>query len=200
MAGQSPPTERLGLPRHTSLQPVHVERDVLDLVVRVGEALIGTGSPVAETTVELQRLAAGFGVTNCHIDITFISITASVDRDDDPLTKVRLIEVRTADYSRLTDLHRMIEDVTKGQLTLLDVQSRFDQIVTAPHPSKRWIATLGLGIMAAGIAALLGGGWLAAVVAGGTAAGIDRILRFFRSRNLPSLFQQVIGAGFATLV
>src|SRR5699024_957792 len=58
----------------------------------------------------------------------------------------------------------------------------------------------GLGIMAAGIAALLGGGWLAAVVAGGTAAGIDRILRFFRSRNLPSLFQQVIGAGFATLV
>lgn len=200
MAATSPPTEQFGAARRTSSLSLDVERDVLDLVVRVGEALIGTGAPVADTTVELMRLAAGFGVTNCHIDITFISITATVDRHDDPLTKVRVIAVRTADYSRLTALHRMIDDVSTGRLTLIDAQSRFDQIVTAPHPYRRWIVTAALGLMGAAIAGLLGGGPAVAVVAGLTSAGIDRVLRFFRHRNLPYLFQQVIGAGFATLV
>jgi len=200
MAAQSPPTQQFGAPRRTSALPLEVERDVLDLVVRVGEALIATGAPVADTTEQLLRMAAGFGVTNCHIDITFISMTATIDRSDDPLTKVRVIEVRTADYSRLTDLYRMIEDVSNGELTLIDAQSRFDQIVTSPHPYRRWIVTLALGLMGASIAGLLGGGLPVAVVAGLTSAGIDRVLRFFRNRDLPQLFQQVIGAGFATLV
>ncbi len=200
MAAQSPPTEQFGAPRRTSSLPLEVERDVLDLVVRVGEALVATGAPVAETTEQLLRMAAGFGVTNCHIDITFISITATIDRSDDPLTKVRVIEVRTADYSRLTDLYRMVEDISSGRLTLIDAQSRFDQIVTSPHPYRRWIVTLALGVMGASIAGLLGGGLPVALVAGLTSAGIDRVLRFFRHHNLPQLFQQVIGAGFATLV
>lgn len=200
IAAQSPPTEQFGLGRRTSSLALDVERDVLDLVVRVGEALIGTGSPVAETTVELMRLAAGFGVTNLHIDITFISITATIDRSDDPLTKVRVIDARTADYSRLTELHRMIDDVSTGKLTLIDAQSKFDQIVTAPHPYRRWMVTVALGVMGASIAGLLGGGILVALVAGMASAGIDRVLRFFRNHNLPSIFQQVIGAGFATVV
>ncbi|MGC0141945.1 threonine/serine ThrE exporter family protein [Pseudactinotalea sp. Z1732] len=200
MAATSPPTEQFSAPRRTSSLPLPVERDVLDLVVRMGEALIGTGAAVADTTVDLLRMAAGFGVTNCHIDITFISITATIDRSDDPLTKVRIISVRTADYSRLTDLHRMIDDVATGKLTLLDAQSRFDQIVTSPHSYRRWIVTVALGVMGASIAGLLGGGILVALVAGLTSAAIDRVLRFFRRRNLPYLFQQVIGAGMATLV
>ncbi len=148
----------------------------------------------------LLRLAAGFGVTNCHVDITFISITATVDRHDDPVTKVRLIEARTADHSRLTDLYRLVDDVHTGDLTLIDAQSRFDQIVTAPHRYRRWIVTMALGLMAAGVAGMLGGGWAVALVAGLTSAAIDRILRFLRHRNLPYLFQQVVGAGFATAV
>jgi len=173
---------------------------VLDLCVRFGEALIATGAPVAETTAALLRVASGFGVTNTQIDITFISITASIDRDDDPLTKVRIINTRTADYSRLTDLYRLVEDIGAGRMSLLDAQSRFDQIITSPHPYRRFIATFALGLMAAGVVGMLGGGWLIAAVSAATTMLIDRVQRFLRHRNLPYLYQQVIGAGIATIV
>lgn len=173
---------------------------MLDLVVRLGEALIATGAPVADTTVALLRVAAGFGVTNCQIDITFISITASIDRDDAPVTKVRLINVRTADYSRLTDLGRLVEDIGQGRMTLIDAQGRFDQIVTAPHPYRRLVVTLALGLMAAGVVGMLGGGVAVAAVSAATTMVIDRVLRFLRHRNLPYLYQQVVGAGIATTV
>ncbi|HLS14110.1 MAG TPA: threonine/serine exporter family protein, partial [Beutenbergiaceae bacterium] len=81
VAAQGPPTTPFGAPRRHSSLPAHVERAVLDLCVRFGEALIATGAPVAETTAALLRVASGFGVTNTQIDITFISITASIDRD-----------------------------------------------------------------------------------------------------------------------
>lgn len=173
---------------------------MLDLCVRFGDALIATGAPVAETTAALLRVASGFGVTNCQIDITFISITASIDRDDDPLTKVRIINTRTADYSRLTDLYRLVEDIGAGRMSLLDAQSRFDQIITSPHPYRRFIATFALGLMAAGVVGMLGGGWLIAAVSAVTTMLIDRVQRFLRHRNLPYLYQQVIGAGIATTV
>ncbi|WP_207782548.1 threonine/serine ThrE exporter family protein [Phytoactinopolyspora limicola] len=195
-----PPTLPIALPRPKSGLAAEVERSVLDLVLRTGEALIITGAPVADTTAALLRLAAGFGVTACQVDITFVSITASIDRDDDPITKVRVIERRTADYSRLADLLDMVDAVNRGDLSLDEAHDRLDEIRKSPHPYRRWVVTLALGFMAAGVAILLNGSWLAALIAAATTMTIDRMLRVLRHNGLPYMFQQAIGAGFATLV
>jgi uncharacterized membrane protein YjjP (DUF1212 family) len=200
VADTGPPTVPFALPRKQSGLTAEVERSVLDLVLRTGEALITTGSPVADTTAALLRLAAGFGVTNCIVDITFISITASIDRDDDPITKVRVIKVRTADYSRLADLFDLVDAADKGEFDLADAHRRLDEIVAAPHPYRRWVVTCALGGMAAGVAVLLNGAWLAALLAAATTMVIDRLLRWLRNEGLPYMFQQAIGAGFATTV
>ncbi|AYY15205.1 threonine/serine exporter family protein [Actinobacteria bacterium YIM 96077] len=194
----SPPSVPFAVPRTQSGLTAEVERSVLDLVLRAGEAMITTGTPVADTTAALLRMAAGFGVTSCQIDITFTSITASIDRDDDPITKVRVINMRTADYSRLSDLFELVDSAHKGQIDLSQAHRRLDKIVAKPHPYRRWVVTLALGGMAAGVAILLNGSWLVALIAAVTTMLVDRTLRWLRNKGLPYMFQQAIGAGIAT--
>src|SRR5690625_5150927 len=162
--------------------------------------MTATGAPVADVTAALLRLAAAYGVTNCEVDITFISITASIDRDDDPITKMRVINVRTSDYSRLADLLAMTEDAAAGRLPLERAHAHLEQVLSESHPYRRWVVTLALGAMAAGISGLLGGGWLVALVAALTTAVIDRSLRVLRRWGLPYIFQQAAGAVIATTV
>ncbi len=200
VAGSGPPTLAFAPPRRQSELTAETERSVLDLVLRVGEGMIATGAPVADVTAALLRLAAAYGVTNCEVDITFISIAASIDRDDDPITKMRVINVRTSDYSRLADLFAMVADAAAGRLPLEQAHDRLDRVLRAPHPYQRWVVTLALGLMAAGVAGLLGGGWQVALVAAVTTALIDRTLRVLRRWGLPYLFQQAAGAAIATLV
>jgi len=200
VAASGPPTLAFSPPRRQSELTAATERSVLDLVLRVGEAMIATGAPVADVTASLLRLAAAYGVTNCQVDITFISISASIDRDDDPITKLRVINVRTSDYSRLTDLTTMVEEAASGRLTLEQAHPHLERILAVPHPYRRWVVTLALGLMAAGISGLLGGGWLVALVAAVTTVVIDRTLRVLRRWGLPYLFQQAAGAAIATLV
>ncbi len=161
---------------------------------------MATGAPVADVTAAMLRLAAGFGVTSCQVDITFISIIVSIDRDDDPITKMRVINVRTSDYSRLADMFDLVDDVSNGKVDLSEAHRRLDEILSSAHPYRRWIVTLALGLMAAGVAVLLNGGAVVASVAGATTMVIDRTLRALRRLGLPYLFQQVIGAGIATVV
>ncbi len=200
VAGSGPPTLALSTPRRHSGLAAETERSVLDLVLRTGEAMIATGAPVADVTAALLRLAAAYGVMNCHVDITFISISASIDRDDDPITKMRVINVRTSDYSRLADLFLMVDDAAAGRLPLDQAHPRLDSVLASPHPYKRWVVTLALAVMAAAISGLLGGGWQVALIAAGTTGIIDRTLRVLRRWGLPYLFQQAAGASIATLV
>lgn len=200
VAGRELPTVPITSVRQPSGLAAEVERSVLDLVLRTGEALIATGAPVADATAALYRLAAGFGVTTAQIDITFTSLTVSIYRDDDPITQVRIANVRTSDYSRLADIIELTEDAGAGRIDLARARERLDEIVDAPHPYRRSLVTVALGVMAAGVAVLLDGGWFVAVIAAVTSMIIDRVLRLLRNKGLPFLFQQAAGAGIATVV
>ncbi|UFU06662.1 threonine/serine ThrE exporter family protein [Ruania halotolerans] len=200
VAGYGPPSVPFPGSRHTSELSAEEERAVLDLVLRAGEAMLATGAPVADATAEMLRMSDGLGVKNLTVDITFISLTATIDRADDPVTKVRVINTRTSDYSRLTDISRLISQISERKVAITEADTRLTRILTSPHPYRRAVVTVALGIMAAGVAVLLGGGWAVAMVAAATTMTIDRILRFLRHRGLPYLFQQVVGAGIATVV
>lgn len=198
MAGSGPPTYAFGIRRRGSGLSQQAENAVLDLVLRTGEALLGTGAPVAEATVAMQRMAAGLGVPGAQVDLTFTSLLVSIDRDDGALTRVRVVENRTADYTRLSGLTALVEAVASGEIELAAAEARLEQIVSSSHPYRRFVVTLALGLMAAAVAVLLGGGWQVAVLAAATTAVIDRVLRNLRHRGLPYLFQQALGAAVAT--
>ncbi|MFV0425794.1 MAG: threonine/serine exporter ThrE family protein [Beutenbergiaceae bacterium] len=200
VAPSGPPTMPVGMRRPASGLSRQDEGAVLDMALRTGEAMIATGAPIADATAALHKIMDGFAVTNAQIDITFTAITASVEHNADPVTRVRVIEDRTSDYSRLSGLVELVDDIGAGRLDIPTAQRCLDEVLTSPHPYRRWIVTLALGAMAASISVLFGGGWQIALVAAGTTAIIDRALRFGRRRGLPHLFQQVLGAMIATIV
>ncbi len=198
----SPPTHQISLPGHRDAVEERTARAVLDLALRVGAAMLSTGAASADVTAAVLRLAAGHGVTSLQVDVTFTSITLSADRgdDEDPLTLVRVVPLRSADYSRLHELHALVRDASAGEVAVDDARARLDRLARAPHPYRRWVVTLALAVLAAAVCALLGGGWEMLLLTAATTATIDRLLRVLDRRGLPAFFQQAVGAAVPTLV
>lgn len=173
---------------------------VLDLAMRVGEVLLSSGEGVAETTRIMLRVADAGGLPTCEVDITFTSITMCCHRGmmAAPVTTMRLVRYRSLDLTRLREVSRLVNRIEEGRIELAAATTELDRITTAPHPYPRWLATLAWAGMAGSVAALLGAGWVAALVAFAATGLIDRIGRLLNRYGLPIFFQQVAGAMMAT--
>jgi uncharacterized membrane protein YjjP (DUF1212 family) len=177
-------------------------RAVLDLALRTGEALLSTGAPALDVTASVLRLVDAYGLTSCHVDVTYTSITVSYHRGevDVPMTVMRIVRVRAADYSRLEDLQTLIRDAVAGGLAVQDARERLEEIVRAPHPYQRWLVTVALATLGAAVAALLGGGALLMALTAATTAAIDQVQRALERFGLPAFFTQAVGGAIPTVV
>lgn len=83
-------------------------RAVIDLALRIGEAMLSTGSSTAEVVATVLRLIAAYQIRSSHVDITFTSITVSIHRGlhEDPMSVMRVVKVRSPDYTRLEEVQR----------------------------------------------------------------------------------------------
>jgi uncharacterized membrane protein YjjP (DUF1212 family) len=199
IAGQGPPTQPIGLRAYRSELDDLAAHAALELALRLGEAMLAVGAPAADVTATVLRVSAAFDMTSCQVDVTFTSLTVSYDRDDAvPLTAMRIVRTRAADYTRLQGVTDLARRVTDGTVDVETAHSELDRIVSAPHPYRRWVTTLALAGMATAVAFLLGAGWQIAVVAALTTAAIDRLQRALNQWGLPFFFQQALGAALAT--
>ncbi|MFP5336537.1 MAG: threonine/serine exporter ThrE family protein [Actinomycetes bacterium] len=201
IAGQNPPTLQIGLrTRRSELDDLSAHA-ALELALRIGEAMLAVGVPAADVTATVLRVAAAYGMTSCQVDVTYTSLTVSWDRDDAvPLTGMRIVRVRTTDYSRLHGVTDLAHRVAKGGVDVEEAHRVLDEVLATPHPYRRWVVTLFLGLAAAAVGLLLGGGPVVAVVAGLTSAGIDLLMRTLTRWGLPQFFQQAACAMLATVV
>lgn len=208
LRGVGPPTVPIGLPGGDDEVSQRHARGVIDLALRIGEAMLATGASAAEVVTTVLRLTAAYGVRSTHVDITFTSIAVSIHRglDEDPLSVMRVIKVRSPDYSRLEEVQRLVDDIADpGPLRLppLDVTSarrRLDQVLAAPHPYRRWVVTAGAALLAGSVAALFGaapGMWLLAAL---SAAAVDRVQRALSRIGIASFFNQAVSAAIPTTV
>nr|CEL23339.1 possible amino acid export carrier protein [Kibdelosporangium sp. MJ126-NF4] len=177
-----------------------VVNQVLDLALRVGEVQLSSGAGASDVTATVIAVANACGFEQCAVDVTFTSITACCHRGPDhaAVSSMRVVRSRGLDYTRLAAVERLVRDITRHRISLVDAAKRLDRITTARHPYPRWVATAAWAGMAASITVLLGAGPLVALVAAGITAVIDRIGRMLNRRNLPFFFQQVIGGALAT--
>ena len=83
-------------------------------------------------------------------------------------------------------------------MTPSNARDELDAIITAPHPYKRWVATLAWGALAFATAGTLGAGLLACVVSALSAMTIDRVNRRLNRHGLPFFFQYAVGGAIAT--
>ncbi len=180
---------------------------VLELGLRVGEAMLSLGAAAADVTGSIQRIATAFGLEGCQVDLTFTSITVSYDPGvgGTPLTVMRVARSRTVDYGRLSAVLRLERALTDRQVPpaeapgVLDrAHGDLDAVLGAAQPYRPAVITLLLSAMAAAVALLLGGGVWVALIAGATTALIDRVVRWLGRRGVPAFFLQAVGAAIAT--
>ncbi len=188
----------------TPVRPIDLTDDatvteVLDLAERVGEVVLASGTAVMDTTIQIEFIAATYGLSHCDIDVTYNSIRISADRGPrlPPATTMRVVHYRALDFTRLAAVDRLTRRIRSELVPPQDALAALDEITSAPHPYPRWSATLGWALMAAGVALLLNGGWLVALVSFGTTTLIDRTNRLLNRRGLPFFFQHMAGGAIA---
>src|SRR5690606_39408859 len=122
---------------------------------------------------------------SAHVDITFTSITISIQRglDEDPLAVLRVMRVRTLDYTRLQNVQRLVDQIAQPRAGEQvpepdEARDRLADILSAPHPYRRWIVSGGGALLAVGVVALFGAGPLMWLIAAVTALIVDQTQRW----------------------
>ncbi|MGW4244399.1 threonine/serine ThrE exporter family protein [Nocardia sp. NPDC004722] len=169
--------------------------EVLDLAERVGEVVLASGTAVMDTTTQIEFIAATYGLSKCDIDVTYNAIRISADRGPKlpPASTMRVVQYRSLDFTRLAAVDRLTRRIRTELVPPVEALAALDEITSAPHPYPRWSATVGWALMAAGVALLLNGGWLIALLSFATTTLIDRTNRLLNRRGLPFFFQHMTG-------
>jgi uncharacterized membrane protein YjjP (DUF1212 family) len=199
IAGNDPPTAPIGLRAQRGGMDDLAAHAALGLALRIGASMLAVGASAADVTATVLRVAAGYGLAYCQVDVTFTSITVSYDREDAvPLTAMRTVRASRTDYTRLQGITDLARAVGAGGLDVEEAHRRLDDVVSAPPTYRRTVNALGWAGVAGSVGFLLGGGWLEALIAALTTALIEQVLRVLNRRSLPSFFQQAAGAALAT--
>lgn len=217
--GIGPPTVPIAVPGTEDSVSQHHARSVLDLGLRIGEASLSTGASAAEVVATVLRVASAYHVKSISVDITYTSISVSMQRgmNEDPLSVMRVIKARSMDFTRLEGLQRLVDDVcvVDGELStdaspgsgspadtipVEDARARLADVLTKPHPYRRWVVTLGMALTAVGVTLLFDAGPTMWVVAGLSVAAVERVQRVLYRMGVASFFSQVVSAAIPTTI
>jgi uncharacterized membrane protein YjjP (DUF1212 family) len=174
----------------------------LDLCLRIGEVLLSSGAGAADVTATMRAVAAALGVRNPLVDVTFTSLAMSAQDgpDEPPVLQIRQVTQREIDYEDLTRVDHLVRDLTSGATDLPTARAQIARLVSSGHARPRWAATLGAGVMCAGIGLQLGGSAAVIAVAFVAAVGIDRLQLAMIRRRIPFFYQQIAGGALATVL
>lgn len=204
LRGSTAPTQVISVAGGDGQPTQRHVRLVIDLCLRVGEAMLATGASAADVVAMVLRISDAYGVDGMHVDITFTSITVSVHRgmNEDPVSVMRIVKVRTTDYTRLQNVYRLVEEIIHGhgRLTVEDARTRLTAILTSPHPYRRWVVTAGKAILAAGVVVLFDAGIVLVLVAAVSAVFSDLITRQLGKWSVPGFFSQMAAAVATTSI
>lgn len=182
-------------PEERTVEPSSAAR-VIDLGLRIGELLLASGEGSEDVEVAMVGITEAYGLSRCETNVTFTVVTLSYQPSltDAPLSLERVVRRRTVDYTSLADLHRLAVDISAGGLTLEEAYGRLAAIRRNKYPYPPWVIVGSLGAIAATAALLVGGGWLASLVAFVCAILGDWLYRQLAKTGLPSFYLLAVAA------
>ena len=174
--------------------------EILDLAGNIGAILMASGTPATATMDQVTAICAAYGIERCEVDVinTTIHLAAYRGPTLPAASTLHIVQARSMDFSRLAAVDRLIARIRARQVPPSQAREELDAIITAPHPYKRWIATLAWGALAFATAGTLGAGWLVCLVSALSAMTIDRVNRVLNRHGLPFFFQYAVGGAIAT--
>jgi uncharacterized membrane protein YjjP (DUF1212 family) len=175
---------------------------ILTFGLRIGASLLSCGAGTADVEDTVVAAVHACGLRDCEVDVTFNSISVSYLRGDDvaPVTSVRVVRRPELDYTRLTEVANLVEDLVQGRVDREAAMARLNASDSAPHPYSRWHVSIASAGLAAAIVVLLGGTAVPALVGAGVALVVDRVKLRLAARDLPGFYQNVCGGALATVI
>lgn len=169
---------------------------VLDLALRTGELLLASGEAGEDVEAAMLGITDAYGLARCTPNVTFTVITLSYQPSlvEAPVTSERVVRRRATDFTRLAAAHRLVEDITTGDVTLEDAYHRLVEIRRNRHPYPKRLVLVATGGIAATASVLVGGGPVVACAAFFAAVVGDRLAQLLASRGVPEFYQFVLAA------
>jgi uncharacterized membrane protein YjjP (DUF1212 family) len=170
---------------------------VLDLVLRIGELLLAGGEGAEDVEAAMFGVAHAYGLDRCEPTVTFTLLSVSYQPSlvDDPVTASRTVRRRGTDYTRLSAVFQLVDDVTsQNDFTLEEAYRRLAEIRRNRHPYPGWALTVAGGALAGSASMLVGGEWLVFLAAAAGAMLGDRLAWLASGRGLPEFYQFVSAA------
>lgn len=196
--------------RHTDLSTDGLDEDTvelpdpraIDLILRTGELLLGSGEGTEAVTEAMLSLAVAFELPRCEVSVTFTAITLSCHPTGEhlPITGGRVVRRRTLDYFRVGEVHALVQEAALGQLELEDAIERLRTIKAASPPYPNWMLIAGFGLIASSASVMVGGGLLVATVAFLATVLGDRASAFLARRGVAEFYQMTAAAIIASSI
>lgn len=176
-------------------------RNVVDLSMRIAEALLSTGASAAEVTASVLRITTVYGLKSVHVDVTFTSIDVCHYRGTEaPIYAMRTVRVRSADYERLARLQRLVNEIEDERgLSVAAARRRFERIAAMPRRYRRSVVTAATAVLGTAVCVLLDGSTIEVLIALANAVIVDRTQLWLARRKLPAFFAQMVGGMVPTI-
>ncbi|MER6384593.1 threonine/serine ThrE exporter family protein [Streptomyces sp. NPDC001118] len=187
--------------------PEHVQRHeeegpavprVLDLTLRIGELLLAGGEGAEDVEAAMFAVCRSYGLDRCEPNVTFtlLSISHQPSLVEDPVTASRTVRRRGTDYTRLSAVFRLVDDLTdpEAHVSLEEAYRRLAEIRRNRHPYPGWALTLASGLLAGAASTLVGGDLIVFVAAALGAMLGDRLAWLCAGRGLPEFYQFTVAA------
>jgi uncharacterized membrane protein YjjP (DUF1212 family) len=174
----------------------------LSAALRIGSQLLAAGASTNDVERWMERVAVAGGLLDVQSIVTMGILTMSAVRPSDgqPITQMRIVGERTADYARLAELARLVDRIDSGELTLLEASGELDRIEKMPSPYSPLFVALAGGCSSAASTLLFGGHLFDAGVTLAISLAVEPALRLVARSGLPRFFQVLLGPMFATLL
>ncbi|MFJ8792064.1 threonine/serine exporter ThrE family protein [Streptomyces sp. NPDC102462] len=166
---------------------------VLDLTLRIGELLLAGGENAEDVEAAMFAVCRSYGLDRCEPNVTFtlLSISHQPSLVDDPVTASRTVRRRGTDYTRLSAVFQLVDDLSDPEthVSLEEAYRRLAEIRRNRHPYPGWALTVASGLLA-GAASILVGGDLIVFFAAAVGAMLgDRLAWLCAGRGLPEFYQ-----------
>ncbi|MGW0735326.1 threonine/serine ThrE exporter family protein [Streptomyces sp. NPDC002851] len=171
---------------------------VLDLTLRIGELLLAGGEGAEDVEAAMLAVSHAYGLDRCEPNVTFTLIAISYQPSlvDDPVSASRTVRRRGTDYTRLSAVYRLVDDIGSEdiEVTLEEAYRRLAEIRRNRHPYPGWALTAAAGLLAGAASTLVGGTVVVFFAAAIGAMLGDRLAWVCAGRGLPEFYQFVVAA------
>lgn len=174
----------------------------MDLALRIGELMLASGESAEAVEDAMRRVTRSYGLAHSEANVTCSAIALSYlpGQGAPPVTGERRVRRRLPDYSRLIDVHRLVEDVTRQDV---DIDRAFDRLrdIKLRRPTyPNWLLVAALASIAASASVMVGGGLVVACAAFAATVLGDRAGAWLARHGVAEFFQLAVAAAIGSAV